>query len=227
MGARYSYQLEIKHPGLNKYRLVKGPDKYVVEQKAKAQLASWDEQWKKHLSRKNKEINKQSKLEEAADRTEDAQEEISNLHNLLKNSLKIRNAFDWEKLKDKNPFPDPKPVEKKPIEVPPEPSPADRKFKPDIGLLDKLFLKRKLKKEEIAKQLFEVDHLEWIKNKEAVNEKNKRFKQDYFDECKQWEIRKQEYLRTQLEKNITIDKRIKMRYSVIAFTADPSVEMLN
>ena len=85
--------MEVRHSGLNKYRLVKGPDKYVVEQKAKAQLAVWNEQWQNHVERKNKVLEKQkrisdkkSKMEEAAQRTEDAKAEIENLENLLKQS---------------------------------------------------------------------------------------------------------------------------------------------
>ena len=41
------YQIEIKHDGLNKYRVIKGTDKYVVEQKARVQLMDWDNMWKK------------------------------------------------------------------------------------------------------------------------------------------------------------------------------------
>ena len=41
------YQVEIRHEGLNKCRLIKGTERYVVEQKATAQKQAWDEMWAK------------------------------------------------------------------------------------------------------------------------------------------------------------------------------------
>ena len=36
------YEMEVRHSGLGKYRYIKGRDKYVVEQKARAQQIQWD-----------------------------------------------------------------------------------------------------------------------------------------------------------------------------------------
>ena len=44
---REIWEIEVTHPGLNKYRHIRGTDKYVVEQKAYAQKAIWDEIWQK------------------------------------------------------------------------------------------------------------------------------------------------------------------------------------
>ena len=41
--ASYYYSIEVRHEGLHKYREIKGNDKYIVEQKARAQRAVWDE----------------------------------------------------------------------------------------------------------------------------------------------------------------------------------------
>ena len=41
------WEITIEHEGLNKYRVIGGQDKYVVEQKANAQLAAWHEMWEK------------------------------------------------------------------------------------------------------------------------------------------------------------------------------------
>ena len=216
MSYRNSYQMEVRHSGLNKYRLVKGPDKYVVEQKAKAQLAVWNEQWQNHVERKNKVLEKQkrisdkkSKMEEAAQRTEDAKAEIENLENLLKQSLTVKNNFDWETLRDISPFSESQPHQKRPVEVPPEPTLNDLKYKPNFNLLDNLISKRRIQKEEAIKKSFEKDFEDWKRNKESVDEINKKFVQDYHDECMQWEFRKQEYIKAQLQKNSSLDKRIK------------------
>lgn len=41
------YQIELKHEGLNKYRVIKGTDPHVVQQKAEMQRRDWDEMWEK------------------------------------------------------------------------------------------------------------------------------------------------------------------------------------
>jgi restriction system protein len=56
------WQIEVRHTGLNKYRLIRGTDQYVVEQKAKAQNAAWDEMWRKKVEREQRISNKQSML---------------------------------------------------------------------------------------------------------------------------------------------------------------------
>jgi len=66
------WQIELRHEGLNKYRLIRGNDKYVIEQKAAAQRAAWDEMWQKRLEKQNKASEKQSKIQEALERSKQA-----------------------------------------------------------------------------------------------------------------------------------------------------------
>ncbi len=46
--AREMWEIEVRHEGLNKYRHIKGTDKYIVRQKANAQQLVWDEMWEKN-----------------------------------------------------------------------------------------------------------------------------------------------------------------------------------
>ena len=43
MAYRNVWEVEVRHDGLHKYRHIRGIDKYVVEQKAAAQLRTWNE----------------------------------------------------------------------------------------------------------------------------------------------------------------------------------------
>ena len=43
------YEITLRHRGLNKYRVIRGKDRYVVEEKARVQEAAWAEQWQKQL----------------------------------------------------------------------------------------------------------------------------------------------------------------------------------
>ena len=64
MAYREMWEIEIRHEGLNKYRHIRGSDKYAVGQKAVAQQLAWDEMWerKKLLSRKKKIGNPQLEI---------------------------------------------------------------------------------------------------------------------------------------------------------------------
>src|ERR1039458_5172630 len=131
------YQIEVRHQGLKKYRMIRGNDEYVLKQKAQAQLDAWNGQWRQKAERQNKEIekqkrlsDKQSKLEEAANKTEQAIQAIEDIQFLLKNSLKRAEIFNWEKLRNNDPFPEPFPTPPKPLDVPSEPRINDLRFKP-------------------------------------------------------------------------------------------------
>ena len=61
MSSKFMYEIEIRHRGLNKYRHIKGSDKYIVEQKARVQQQVWDEMWEKKLLAEDKRAKKEEK----------------------------------------------------------------------------------------------------------------------------------------------------------------------
>jgi restriction system protein len=46
---RAMFEIEVKHSGLNKYRNIRGSDRYVVEQKARMLNAQWNDEWERKL----------------------------------------------------------------------------------------------------------------------------------------------------------------------------------
>src|SRR5882724_10416341 len=119
MSSKQVWQIAVKHDGLNKYRLIRGTDKYVVAQKAAAQEAAWDEMWNRKVAAENRNLAKQhvvqdreSKKNLALEKTQTARESIAALNNILKNSLTADDPFNWEKLRDKSRFNLPRPVKK-------------------------------------------------------------------------------------------------------------------
>jgi restriction system protein len=49
MAYKTTWEIEVHHGGLGKYRHIRGSDKNVVEQKARYQKLQWDEQWQRRL----------------------------------------------------------------------------------------------------------------------------------------------------------------------------------
>ena len=67
-----SYFIEVKHDGLNKYRMIRGNHSYVVEQKAAAQKAAWDDIWKKKCEKDRYESFQEKNIYTAKQRSESA-----------------------------------------------------------------------------------------------------------------------------------------------------------
>lgn len=48
MARKYTYQTEVWHDGLNKYRVVKASNRRELQQKVNTLKAEWDEQWQRN-----------------------------------------------------------------------------------------------------------------------------------------------------------------------------------
>jgi restriction system protein len=201
------WQIELRHPGLNKYRLIRGTDQHVVEQKAAAQRAAWDEMWRKRVEKEERALNKQSMLEEAQARTKEAVEAIQELENTLQHTLGINDTVKWETLKDNSPFPQPKPQPPQLQEVLQPPRDTAPRYQPDIDFLDKLISSRKQRKISAAQELYRAEYQRWEEQKEDILKKNADTEKQYQKQLAQWQADEQAFLAKQRETNEAIDKR--------------------
>ncbi|MBE7546622.1 MAG: restriction endonuclease [Planctomycetia bacterium] len=228
------WKAEIRHEGLNKYRVIRGRDRDVVEQMAETQIAAWNEMWEK---RQQIQINKQeredirlqktqeikSNIDEVNRRTEEAKEAIEEIKNILKHTLSVNDAIDWNSLKDYTAFGKPKPNSPKLLklslaEIPPPPSETHAKYQPKISFFDKISSSRKQRKKEDAKLCYKRDYEHWEKEKAGIEKINKEqeanikkqndeLEKQYQKEISQWENKKQNFLSEQKKKNDAVDKR--------------------
>ena len=192
-----AYQIEIRHDGLNKYRLIKGNDPYVVDQKANAQSAQWEEMWQKRLiaeqkrhAREQNTWEKSEKKQLAIERTDAAQETIAQLEKTLQHTLDVDDAIDWDALKDHGKFSKSKPKEELPLR-------SDPQYKPKISLFDWILWRIRKRKLEVAERLFQQDY--------QFAKKAHREKLD------KWTTEKEDFLKKQEETNKSIDT-LKKKY---------------
>lgn len=179
MSSKFMYEIEIRHRGLNKYRHIKGSDKYIVEQKAHMQQLAWDEMWEKKLLAEGKRVEKEEKnrsreenKELALSRTAEAQNEISEIKNILNHTLRVNDAINWEKLLDRSAFKIKKPSEPRVIEYTREPVISDPEFIPNISFFDKVFKKRKQLKLEKSMLEFQASHSLWLDKCAEIDNQN-------------------------------------------------------
>ena len=195
--ARYMYEIEISHDGLNKYRYIRGADKYVVEQKAAMQLAQWDEMWARKEEKRIETERKESKVEHARKITEQARELVEEIKGILAQTLSVHDAIDWELLLNREQFTPKKPQK-------PEQNsaykPRESDYDPGKGLLDWVFKKKWERKLQEARRIFETALQDW-------ENRQKKAMESYAQDLEQWEKEKQNFDRMQEANNNAILQR--------------------
>ncbi|TFD99417.1 restriction endonuclease [Jeotgalibacillus salarius] len=210
------YQVEIRHDGLNKYRLIKGNDRHVVEQKAAVQIKDWDERWEKQLAilekKKEKEmiaLEKEEKKEYAAQQTAEALETLKALDNVLIHTLDIDDKIDWDDLRDDSSFLEPYPIKPMPLHQPSQPLKKD--FEPTFSFTDKIFSKNKEKKAQEAEQKFHTAMENWKSELERIKTAEAEALSQYEVLLSEWEKNKKEFELEQKETNDAVELQ-KQRY---------------
>lgn len=216
------YEIEVKHDGLHKYRVIRGSDPYIVEQKAKAQQATWDEMWQKKLAAEKKrqegeleKSDRERKKQIALERTEQAQKAIRDIENALHHTLSIGDTIDWGSLKDFSKFSGHEPEKPELTQIPSEPpAPKEEDYKPPLSLICKIVPKLREKKKQQYKEIYQKvleqhkeDCAKWKERKDAIIHKNQQTEKEYQKAVEEWEIRKKEFYENQTILNASIEKK--------------------
>lgn len=206
-----TYQIEVCHQGLHKYRLIKGTDRYVVEQKAAAQRRVWDEMWEKKQaaeavreSRERAVLEKEAKKALAAERTVETQEALAGIEHTLLHTLNINDRIEWDSLLDRKPFPKSLPPEPTWHPFPKEPKESDQQFRPVRKWYHAIFGGLRQRAEQEAKSKFALAHGTWRKQMAQVDAKNTTLKEEYNISVEHWQKEKEQYAQDQAQKNAQV-----------------------
>jgi restriction system protein len=212
MSLRYS--VEIRHPGLGKYRVITGTDEGVVKAKARAQLLQWEHQYKLAIEKArvqaekvSKKMEEAEKKQEAFERTAEAQSAIDQVNRTLEATLSVNDAIDWETLKNQEAFPKKEPLPPVYGEYPPEPQPNAPEFQPILTLLDKLSKSRVEKKQADAQLLFDQAYARWAQTVEAIKAEDDRLYNEQVAALEAWNAERLEYEANQIAQNDAIEQR--------------------
>ncbi|MFA5119009.1 MAG: restriction endonuclease [Candidatus Omnitrophota bacterium] len=149
-----------------------------------------------------------NKKDLAAVKTKEAEEKLSRIKNILKESIKTVPTIIWEDLLDKSEYSKRKPLSPKPLKLPKEPHEIDPSFKPKVGtLFGILFPEEKQKEIEEMKNNFQKAHLEWERACSSITEKNSKMLTQYDDDVLKWEKEGEDFFKNREEKNQEIIKR--------------------
>lgn len=209
------YRIEIKHEGLHKYRVIKGNDRYVVQQKAYLQEKQWGEMWERKQEAERKKLDREQAAMEKAQKkvmaeqlTFEAINHLEEIDNTLLYTLGIDDKINWDSLKDNSKFIVPKPKKTK------EPSyltkPDIKSFEPKFGILDKVFSSNKQKKIEASNRLFEEAIKDWEQSTTKLKEKYEKEIEKYEEQLDKWAKKKETFELEQKEKNDAIEQKKEM-----------------
>lgn len=102
------YYLDVRHTAMNLHRELSAPEIFILQSKADALIAAWDEKYVQHRLRATLQSGKSS----AEDLSAAAIQKLDGLHRLLANTLSVNDAVDWDALKDRRDYPMPKQYER-------------------------------------------------------------------------------------------------------------------
>lgn len=219
-----TYRVELWHDELRKHRVIRDADPGVLQRKLSLQVAEWNQKWEKTAANNAEQQNKEASLSLAAERTEEAVRELDLLNGILKQTLDVDDAIDWDALMDASKFPEPRPqTPPKPPQPavkakPPEPQFDSSEYRPRLGLLGRLIPSRKERLLASCRVRFENDRDQWERQVAAINEGHalamSRYREElvaseqrYAEDIASWESRRQDFLEKQRQGNDAIRRQ--------------------
>lgn len=221
------YSLELWHQGLNKHRIIRGEAPSIVKMMATLQSQEWEERWQLVVARTQRQDAKRAQDEckiFATQRTQEALSDLASLSLILKATLDVDDALEWDTLKDTTPYsemapiPPQLPTEPKIAEPSREPKREDNEYAPKLGFLDKLIPSRKANVIKAFDEKYEVDHRAWQARGEVLQRTHdlaiqkhaeviSTLKQDYKVQLDAWKARRDEYMKGKAEEHAAVDAR--------------------
>ncbi len=207
------YEVEIRHDGLNKFRLITGQDPHEVEEKARAQLAQWDAMWERRCrteARRAEQVQRagdvEAKKQLAEARTRKAEESIKALTCLLKDSLEVDPAVDWNVFIEEKCFSEPPPLLPAAVALPREPQASDHRYRYHVSFLGRLFGSGGKQKALMAKLRYQADHAEWQRQIEELRRQSAASAKQYKTDLERWQQTRQDYESDREQQKTTLEQ---------------------
>ena len=231
----FIYVAEIQHLGLITSRIFKNKSEWWLHNEIDAQFKKWDEQWEEKSKKRKLQSEKELSLNMAIEQTQNAQEKLKEIENLLSYTFNIDDSVNWDSLKDIKEYEIPNPKNNmeqalRKLEKPNQPTyeeltekPRQEFYEPKFSFLERIIKPLSEKKINKANILHQEVIKKWgifcdeinLKNRnlrESYNnkmvgyeEKKEKLKKHYEKLEKEWMKSKEIYINNQLEYNKRIE----------------------
>jgi restriction system protein len=204
------HRIEVRHDGLNKFRVITGKWAHEVEQKAQVQAAAWNAAWARRVEKEERWASalwrlraKEAKKDEAAALTREAQNAVAECESVLVAGLKKARPFIWEHMKARGEFSQVKPIPPSFPAFREEPRPEQ--FQTKIGFFSSLIPFRRRRIENEDRKTFEARHAAWKFQFDKTRVKYEQEMAAYEREFSEWNQRKTAFEDDKNRQNTSID----------------------
>ncbi|WP_375776031.1 restriction endonuclease [Bradyrhizobium sp. ma5] len=210
------FSFAVKHEKLGKYQVVRGRTEEEARTKADLKMAAWNAQYAKSLfqnqkrqAAEDKRAERDALKEEAAERTEEAEQAIAELGEILISIVNASPVYEIAKQSIREPFAEAYPRPPKYSDYPREPKREDWTFVPRFNFLDKMFTYRRNRKIQIGKDRAETefldDHERWRAEVNHIKIANDELHRKHLDASALWAHRRADWEERRDSANATID----------------------
>jgi len=210
---RYQYQITVTHDGLNRHRILRGDDTAVLKYRAQLLSAEWHQTWQRRCEvlgkRKaiaDRRAATQAGLEEADERTTEAQQLISDCRMVLASSLAATELVSFAQFKRTDEFGEREPV---PVyrPLPRLLDPTSPEFSPKLNFIDKLVAPLRRKKEAAAQARLTEAEARYTAAAITTNHANERIYQEIVRSHAAWSQAKVTFEQERAAHNATLDAK--------------------
>jgi restriction system protein len=186
------YEINIQHKGLGAFKRLSSPDLDSLQTKINLLVQNWQEKWEKLEEKRLKQeliVNSHTKADELSNEAEEALEAVNNI---LVHTLSIDDKIDWEKMKSRNNFKGAHPKkeyekEKASLEIPkemdrqeynPQPEKNSPRYDPRLSIIEKIIPALRQKKLQQVESSYEIDMQRWREECAEIDKTNENNRQN-------------------------------------------------
>ena len=194
------YSREIRHDGLNKFRVIRGKSLYEVDQKAEMQLRVWEDQWNRVVKRHEEAQQKSNKKATAQQLSDQLKKERQLAEEYLILTIKNNKTVDLRTALQRRTFDDEEPIAPELESIRQMPDPKAKVYQPIYNIIEQILPFLATNKKEEAKKRYDREHRIWMNEKEEIESRNEEKWNEYQSNYLKWKNDKESFEKNEKER---------------------------
>ena len=194
------YSREIRHDGLNKFRVIRGKSLYEVDQKAEMQLRVWEDQWNRVVKRHEEAQLKSNKRATAQQLSDQLKKERQLAEEYLILTIKRNKTVDLRRDLQRRTFDAEEPIAPELESIRQMPDPKAKVYQPIYNIIEQILPFLATNKKEEAKKRYDRDHRIWMNEKEEIESSNEGKWNEYQSNYLKWKNDKESFEKNEKER---------------------------
>lgn len=194
------YSREIRHDGLNKFRVIRGKSLYEVDQKAEMQLRVWEDQWNRVVKRHEESQLKSNKRATAQQLSDQLKKERQLAEEYLILTIKRNKTVDLRRDLQRRTFDAEEPIAPELESIRQMPDPNAKVYQPIYNIIEQILPFLATNKKEEAKKRYDREHRIWMNEKEEIESSNEGKWNEYQSNYLKWKNDKESFEKNEKER---------------------------